>query len=96
MRLLNTRSGVMPDFISDDDIPQYAILSHTWEADQEITFQEWESRHQIADAISKKSGFVKIQNFRVQAAGDGFEWIWVDTFGRLFLDSSTALGGVCC
>ncbi|KAK0638509.1 heterokaryon incompatibility protein-domain-containing protein [Cercophora newfieldiana] len=77
MRLLNANSGLMQDFISDDDIPEYAILSHTWETGQEVTFRQWEDRH-ISD-ISIKSGFVKIENFCAQAARDGFEWVWVDT-----------------
>ena len=77
MRLLNVVSGLLRNFVTDDDIPEYAILSHTWEADQEVSFQQWESRHQTE--ISDKTGFIKIAQFRVQAARDGFGWIWVDT-----------------
>ena len=81
MRLLNVRSGLMCDFISDDDIPIYAILSHTWETNQELSFQQWENR-EVSD-VSHKRGFVKIEQFREKAAEDGFDWIWVDTFVHL-------------
>ena len=40
MRLINTETGLLEDFIGDD-IPQYAILSHTWEKD-EISLQEFQ------------------------------------------------------
>lgn len=77
MRLLNTDNGLMRDFL-DDDIPKYVILSHTWESDQEVSFRQWEDR-KTAD-IRDKSGFAKIKSFCAQAARDGFEWVWVDTF----------------
>ena len=82
MRLLNVHSGLMRDFISDDDIPEYAILSHTWDADQEVSFQQWENRD--TSDISHRIGFAKIEQFRAQAARDGFRWVWVDTFGPPF------------
>jgi len=78
MRLLNAETGFMRSFISDDDIPEYAILSHTWETDQEVSFWEWGDR-EMSTTISHRTGFAKIENFRAQAARDGFEWIWVDT-----------------
>jgi hypothetical protein len=67
----------MRDFVSDDNIPRYAILSHTWENDQEISIRQWEERG--TRDISHKTGFVKIERFCAQAARDGFEWVWVDT-----------------
>jgi hypothetical protein len=39
MRLLHAATGKMKNFIDDDDIPPYAILSHTW-GDDEVTFQD--------------------------------------------------------
>lgn len=29
----------MREILPDDDVPDYAILSHTWEADQEVSFR---------------------------------------------------------
>ncbi|TEY66937.1 hypothetical protein BOTCAL_0130g00120 [Botryotinia calthae] len=40
MRLINTTTYEFSEF-HGDDIPKYAILSHTWEND-EVSFQEWE------------------------------------------------------
>ncbi|KAK1759948.1 heterokaryon incompatibility protein-domain-containing protein [Echria macrotheca] len=77
MRLLNAHSGLMSDFVSDDAIPDYAILSHTWASDEEVSFRQWENR--TTSDISHRSGFVKIKNFCTLAASHGFQWVWVDT-----------------
>jgi len=39
MRLLHALRGEIKSFIVDDDIPPYAILSHSW-GEEEITFQD--------------------------------------------------------
>jgi hypothetical protein len=78
MRLLNTGSGLMREYISDDDIPEYAILSHTWESNQEISFLEWEDREALR--VRRKKGYEKIQRFITQAHHDGFAWVWIDTY----------------
>lgn len=39
MRLINTKSMELVEFF-DKDVPEYAILSHTWE-EEEITFEEY-------------------------------------------------------
>jgi hypothetical protein len=56
-------------------IPRYAILSHTWEADdQEVTFQDF------ADGSGeRKSGYRKIRFCGKQASLDGIQHIWVDS-----------------
>lgn len=78
MRLLNTQSFNLREFISDGEIPEYAILSHTWEGGEEISLQEWEN--QTAEPyVRQKKGFAKIERFCVEALCDGFEWVWVDT-----------------
>ena len=41
MRLLNSYTDEIREFITDDCIPPYAILSHTW-ADEEVTFRDRE------------------------------------------------------
>jgi heterokaryon incompatibility protein (HET) len=55
--------------------PSYAILSHTWEVDdQEVTF------HDLANALgSGKSGYRKIQFCSEQAKKDGLQYFWVDS-----------------
>jgi len=58
----------------DDDIPQkYAILSHTWEA-EEVTFEELQE-----GTGTKKAGYRKIQFCGEQARRDGLKYFWVDT-----------------
>jgi hypothetical protein len=66
---------LMKEFLSDNDVPRYAILSHTWEED-EVSFQQWESGNQLH---SSTAGFAKIKKFGEQAARNGFEWVWADT-----------------
>jgi Heterokaryon incompatibility protein (HET) len=60
---------------SDDHIPPYAILSHTWGADgEEVTFKD------LAEGIGKsKTGYKKIKFCRKQATEDGIQHFWVDT-----------------
>ena len=58
-----------------DNIPPYAILSHTWGADEEeVTFQEL-----TEGTGGSKVGYRKIQFCGDQAAHDGLRYIWVDT-----------------
>jgi Heterokaryon incompatibility protein (HET) len=59
----------------DNDIPRYAILSHTWGADgDEVTFRD------IMEGTGRdKIGREKIEFCRAQAARDGLQHFWVDT-----------------
>jgi len=57
------------------NIPSYAILSHTWEADdQEVTFQDV-----INHVGSNKRGWEKIEFCGKQAQKDGLLYFWVDS-----------------
>jgi hypothetical protein len=57
----------------EDDIPEYAILSHRWGA-EEVTFRD------LTDGTSKvKTGYDKIQFCGEQARRDGLQSFWVDT-----------------
>jgi len=60
---------------SNDAIPPYAILSHTWGADdEEVTFDD------LTNGTGKdKPGYKKIWFCREQAAQDGLEYFWIDT-----------------
>ncbi|KAI1418422.1 kinase-like domain-containing protein [Hypoxylon sp. FL1857] len=57
------------------DIPQYAILSHTWGPEaEEVTFKD------LVDGIGKnKAGYEKVKFCAEQAERDGLEHFWVDT-----------------
>jgi hypothetical protein len=58
-----------------NDVPPYAILSHTWGDDnQEVTFKDLAEGSGII-----KAGYRKIQLCAEQAAHHGLQYIWVDT-----------------
>lgn len=59
-----------------DDVPEYAILSHTWSA-QEVTLQEWSRRHE--PSVSSKSGHQKILSACRLASAHRLRYVWVDT-----------------
>ncbi|RYO96172.1 hypothetical protein DL765_011653 [Monosporascus sp. GIB2] len=77
MRLLKPEDNgefSLSEFVGDN-IPPYAILSHTWGADdEEVAFKD------LMDGTSKtKAGYRKIQFCRKQIANDNLEYFWVDT-----------------
>ena len=70
MRLLQCRDtgefSLTKDFSDGEAIPRYAILSHTWENGQEVTYKD------LMDGTGKsKSGYDKIQFCGQQAESDG-------------------------
>lgn len=73
MRLLNAKTLQLKDFVGDENIPKYAILSHTWGKD-EISLQAWNDTDK-----ETKGGFTKIKYCCDQAIRDNLEWAWVDT-----------------
>ncbi|KAM0420978.1 hypothetical protein ACHAPT_011221 [Fusarium lateritium] len=73
MRLINVDTLDLEEFYGDQ-IPKYAILSHTW-GRGEVTFQNWRDR----DAVSQMPGFAKIRGACRQARKDSLSYLWVDT-----------------
>jgi hypothetical protein len=78
MRLLERNStnefSLTKDFVGDDGIPPYAILSHTWKEGQEVTFKD------LMDGTGEsKAGYDKIRFCGQQAKRDGLQYFWVDT-----------------
>jgi len=75
MRLLQQNKDSdfsLTEFV-ESDIPKYAILSHTWGA-EEFTFKD------LMESTSKsKAGYGKIQFCGEQAKRDGLRYFWVDT-----------------
>lgn len=58
-----------------DDLPPYAILSHTWGADEdEVTFEDLQNGSGVS-----KAGYEKIRLCGQQAVKDGLKYFWVDT-----------------
>jgi hypothetical protein len=59
----------------DEDVPPYAILSHTWGPDtEEVTFED------LTNGTGKdKPGYVKIRFCGEQARLDNLQYFWIDT-----------------
>jgi hypothetical protein len=74
MRLINVDTLELQDFLGND-MPEYAILSHTWE-DEEVTYQDM---HPLTPDTRSKKGFAKIRETCRLADSRGFEYAWVDT-----------------
>ncbi|KAF2806216.1 kinesin light chain 1 [Mytilinidion resinicola] len=84
MRLLKRLLGGDFELISfkDDDLPPYAILSHTWTEGQEVTYNEL-----VAGTGKDKTGYAKIRFCGRRAAAHGLQYFWVDT---CCIDKSTS------
>jgi len=88
MRLIDT-SNLRLVSKNDSDLPDYAILSHTWGSDEdEVSFQELQEllasrirqpNGPFAHPIAKKRGFAKIKDSARLAKSQGFSYIWIDT-----------------
>jgi Fungal fruit body lectin/Heterokaryon incompatibility protein (HET) len=72
MRLLHLETRKLKEF--QGNIPDYAILSHTW-GDEEVLFQDLQNE---SKARAMK-GYSKIEGACAQALRDGFEYVWIDT-----------------
>ncbi|KAK0639837.1 hypothetical protein B0T16DRAFT_310797, partial [Cercophora newfieldiana] len=84
MRLLNARTLCFQDFIGEN-VPKYAILSHTW-GQGEVTFQELEAYNAskasgctVSQTTLEKPGYTKILKTAEQTVGDGLEYNCVGT-----------------
>ena len=75
MRLLRIKSNdddfELATFV--DEIPPYAILSHTW-SDGEVTYDQL-----VAGTGKNKAGYDKIRFCGERAAADNLQYFWVDT-----------------
>ena len=76
MRLLHANTYQIHHF-PGDEVPPYAILSHTWGQD-EVTFKDVKKPHKLAPA-RRKRGWRKIELTCNQALQDGLQYAWVDT-----------------
>ena len=80
MRLLKRNNtgefGLTDDFVGDD-IPRYAILSHTWGvAAEEVSFKDM---MHMGGTGKSKPGYDKIRFCGEQARHDGLQYFWIDT-----------------
>jgi hypothetical protein len=78
MWLINT-STLSLELFYGDDIPAYAILSHTW-GDGEVSFQEFTQASETQNVgITSKAGYRKIVATCELALKDGYHYVWIDT-----------------
>lgn len=70
MRLLHAKTFTFHEFF--DEVPPYAILSHTWR-DDEVTLKDM-----VKGRAKSKKGFQKILYCAEQALKDGYDYIgWI-------------------
>jgi hypothetical protein len=77
-----------------EQIPPYAILSHTWsfhDPNEEVTYQDI-----IDNAYRNKAGFKKLQFCSKQAAKHDIRYFWVDTCCIIRSDSHELQRSITC
>ncbi|KAF5495642.1 Vegetative incompatibility protein HET-E-1 [Colletotrichum fructicola] len=79
MKLINVHNLEIETFNAGDQVPRYAILSHTWGSD-EISFQEWITNcGNPSPEYLEKDGYLKIINACSKTRDDKLRYLWVDT-----------------
>jgi len=73
MRLLDARTITLETFTSENEVPRYAILSHTWGL-EEVTFLDINGSNP-----ERLRGYEKIKSACLQSLRDGIRYIWIDT-----------------
>ncbi|KAK1755526.1 heterokaryon incompatibility protein-domain-containing protein [Echria macrotheca] len=79
MRLINTTTEKLEEFIDPKKFPKYAILSHRW-LDEEVTCREYqEESTNLKTQHNKCKSLEKIRKACQLAKGRKHEYIWIDT-----------------
>lgn len=83
MWLLNATTHYLTAF-NPDQVPAYAILSHTWSSNaaDEVLFSDFEASggdRALMPWAQLKPSWRKVQHTCAQALRDGLEWAWIDT-----------------
>ncbi|KAH7548916.1 hypothetical protein BM1_10689 [Bipolaris maydis] len=67
------------EYIGNEKVPDYAILSHTW-GEQEVIFDDLKNLDNADDTgARRKAGWDKIDFCAQQTKRDGLDYFWVDT-----------------
>lgn len=74
MRLINTTTMKLEQFMGVQDVPAYTILSHTW-GEGEVTLPDFAH----LEVANLEKGFAKIEHTCRQARLNGIGYAWVDT-----------------
>ncbi|KAI1794616.1 heterokaryon incompatibility protein-domain-containing protein [Ganoderma leucocontextum] len=88
MRLIDTRTGLFHWVDRPTEVP-YAILSHVWDGDRELSFHALSRAHAEAfrspDTLESNPNMIfdripgKVRDFCVFAREQGYAFVWVDT-----------------
>ncbi|OTA87334.1 hypothetical protein M434DRAFT_399514 [Hypoxylon sp. CO27-5] len=79
IRLVDTQTLRMRWFM-DGNVPRYAILSHTWENDQEISYQEMIAISENPNhPAAEKRGYAKVVETCQKGKHYNIAYAWVDT-----------------
>ncbi|PNP39849.1 hypothetical protein TGAMA5MH_08114 [Trichoderma gamsii] len=79
MRLIDTETFALRVF-SDDEIPPYAILSHTWGPDsEELLLSDVQKGISKIPGKQESLGLTKFRKCCGQAKADKFDYAWIDT-----------------
>ncbi|OAL43384.1 HET-domain-containing protein [Pyrenochaeta sp. DS3sAY3a] len=74
MRLINSATLALEEFMGQEIPEKFAILSHTWVTGQEVSYKEY-----LEGAHRDKSGYTKIVKACGLAKEQGIQYVWVDT-----------------
>ncbi|KAK2778626.1 het domain-containing protein [Colletotrichum kahawae] len=87
MKLINVHTLEIEAFNAGEQVPRYAILSHTWGGD-EISFHEWITNSgNPSPEYLEKDGCLKIINACSKTRDDKLRYLWVDT---IYIDKSSS------
>jgi len=75
MRLINTATLMLEEFIDGKNCPKYAILSHRW-LREEVTFKDSQD---VSRMERKPESLQKLRNACALAKSRGHAYIWIDT-----------------
>lgn len=75
MRLMHARTRKLEDFIGST-VPEYAILSHTWES-EEVLYHDVETKDE--SKLCELKGWYKVVQCCQQALEDDIDYVWIDT-----------------
>ncbi|KAF5352976.1 hypothetical protein D9758_007926 [Tetrapyrgos nigripes] len=75
-RLVDTMSIQLVEFDQKDTVPPYAVISHRWIHDEEVSFQEFMNPQ---EEIKSKPGYLKILAACQKARKDQLGYLWIDT-----------------
>ncbi|KAJ4300817.1 hypothetical protein N0V90_002905 [Kalmusia sp. IMI 367209] len=80
LRLQLLLTSMTKNYIGNEEIPDYAILSHTWKDGQEVTFDDLKNTDNAKEIDDRSSeGYRKLRFCAQQAKRDGLDYFWVDT-----------------